>query len=207
MPQLFNLPFLSKGSRTGELNQLVGKTGGSGVLFDARHAFAGNTMSTGAGAGITAGTGTVVKSGISHDGGIYTTRILIDLTGLRSEATDLDIIGVDASTAAAHIGQIKAAESGTILGGTMRCLEIPAGGDPNIALYSATEGTGVEDSLISALTETLLFDPAADWTIDMDRSLAAVPAANEYLYLVQGDAVGTAGVYTAGKFLISLHGY
>ena len=165
------------------------------------------TFATEAGTGITAGVGTVYKSSVSRQGGIITSRILIDLTGLRSEATDLDIIGVDASANPAHLGQITAARNGTILGGRMRCLEVPAGGDPNVALYAATESTGVEDSSISALTETALFDPAADWTIDMDRTLTAVPAANAYLYLVQGDATGTAAVYTGGIFLIELYGY
>jgi hypothetical protein len=167
----------------------------------------GNTLATEAGTGITAGTGTVYESSVLKVGGVIFTNILIDLTGLHSEATDLDIIGVDGSSNPAHIGRITAARNGTILGGVMRCLEAPAGGDPNIALYSATESTGVEDALISSLTETLLFDPDADWTIDMDRSLAAVPAANEYLYLVQGDATGTDADYTAGKFLITLYGY
>jgi hypothetical protein len=164
-------------------------------------------LATEAGTGITAGTGTVYKSSVQKVGGIIVTRILIDLTGLHSEATDLDIIGVDGSTNPAHLGRITAARNGTILGGVMRCLEVPAGGDPNIALYSATEATGVEDALISSLNETVIFDPAADWTIDMSRSITAVPAANEYLYLVQGDAVGTDADYTAGKFLIELYGY
>ena len=160
-----------------------------------------------AGDGITAGTGTVYKTSVMRTGDIIETKILIDLTGLHSEAVDGDIIGVDASTDPAHIGQITAARNGTILGGIMRCLEVPAGGDPNIALYAATEGTGVEDGAISSLTETLLFDPNADWTIDMSRSLTGIPAANQYLYLVQGDATGTDADYTAGKFLITLYGY
>lgn len=164
-------------------------------------------LTTQAGAGITAGTGTIYKSSVFAIGGIYHTRILIDLTGLHSEATDLDIIGVDASASAAHIGQITARDCGTILGGIMRCLEVPAGGDPNIALYAATVGTGVEDGGIAALTETLIFDPAADWTIDMARSITGIPADGAYLYLVQGDATGTDADYTAGKFLIEFYGY
>lgn len=164
-------------------------------------------LTTGAGTGITTGTGTVYKSGVQRDGEIIMTRIFIDLTGLNSKNTDLDIIGVDGTALPCHIGQITATQNGTIIAGTMRCLEVPAGGDPNIALYSATEGTGVEDGLISALTETALFDPNADWTIDMSRSLTAVPAADQYLYLVQGDATGTDATYTAGKFLITLIGY
>lgn len=165
------------------------------------------TLTTGAGTGITAGTGTVYKNSVRTIGGIITTRILIDLTGLNSQATDGDIIGETPGAGPAHLGQITAAQNGTILGGVMRCLEVPAGGDPNIALYSATEATGKYDDAITGLTETTLFDPNADWTIDMDRSLTAVPAADEYLYLVQGDATGTAATYTAGKFLIELYGY
>lgn len=167
----------------------------------------GATLATEAGTGITAGTGTVYASSIQNIGGMFYTNILIDLTGLQSMNTDGDIIGVNDTANPCHLGQIVAADCGTILGGTMRCLEVPAGGDPNIALYSATEGTGVENGAIGDLTETVLFDPAADWTIDMNRSLSGVPAANEYLYLVQGDATGTDGTYTAGKFLITLYGY
>lgn len=163
---------------------------------------------TGAGTGITAGTGTVYESSVMESGGIIITNILIDLTGLHSEATDLDIIGVDGSANPAHIGQITAAQNGTILGGTMRCLEAPAGGDPNLSLYAADEGTGVEDQLITALTnDAVVFDPAADWTVDMDRSITGMPGANQYLYLVQTDAAGTDADYTAGKFLITLVGY
>lgn len=167
----------------------------------------GQTLAVEAGTGITAGVGTIYRSSVVRIGGVIKTSILMDLTGLNSKNTDLDIIGVDGSANPAHIGQITAARCGTILGGIMRCLEVPAGGDPNVALYSATEGTGVEDGGIGALTETLLFDPNADWTIDMSRSLTGIPAADQYLYLVQGDATGTDATYTAGKFLIELYGY
>jgi hypothetical protein len=161
-----------------------------------------------AGAGVTAGTGTVYRTSVKKHGGIIETQILVDLTGLHSEATDLDIIGVDGSTAGAHIGQITAKRNGTILGGVVRCLEVPAGGDPNIAFYYADEATGAEDSLITALTnDAVMFDPAADWTIDMSRSITGIPGDGKYLYMVQGDAVGTDADYTAGKFLITLYGY
>lgn len=173
------------------------------AMIDADNA----ALATTAGTGITAGTGTVYKNSVIKVGGIITTRILIDLTGLNSKNTDGDIIGVDGTTNPCHLGQITAARNGTIFGGIMRCLEVPAGGDPNIALYSATEATGVEDGAISSLTETVIFDPNADWTVDMSRTIASMPAADEYLYLVQGDATGTDATYTAGKFLIELYGY
>lgn len=166
--------------------------------------FEAATMDTGAGAGITGGTGTVCKSSVVRAGGIIRTTILIDLTGLSSSTTDLDIIGQGAS--AAYLGQITAADNGTILTGRVTCLEAPVGGVTDIDLYSATEGTGVFDGGIAALTETALVTAGAAWTIGLVKALTGIPAANEYLYLT-GGAAGTAAAYTAGKFLIELEGY
>lgn len=162
----------------------------------------GPTLATEAGAGFTSGTGTIYKSSVFNAGGIITTRILVDLTGLNDFAAG-DIIGKSASTAAAHIGQITAARNGTIFSVRMTCLELPAGGDVDIDLYSATEGTGAPDSAISVLTETQLIN-SGDWTAGAVK-LADTVAANQYLYLVNGDT--TAGTYTAGKYLIELFGY
>jgi len=53
-----------------------------------------NTMSVEAGTGITTGSGTVYRSSVIRSGGIITTQILIDLTGLRSTGSG-DIIGVN----------------------------------------------------------------------------------------------------------------
>lgn len=164
----------------------------------------GNKMSTEAGAGITGGTGTVYKSGVIKTGGIIRTSILIDLTGLGSSTTDLDIIGQGASVA--HLGQITAARNGTILSGRITCLEAPVTGVTDIDLYSATEGTGIFDGGVAALTETALLTSGAAWTLGRVVCFGAVPAANEYLYLT-GGAAGTANTYTAGKFLIELEGY
>lgn len=165
---------------------------------------AGATLVTGAGAGITGGTGTIYESSVTSIGGIIYTNILIDLTGLASSTTDLDIIGVGAS--AAHLGRITAAQNGTILSGRVTCLEVPVGGADDIDLYSAAEATGVFDAGIGTLTETALLTSGGAWTLALTKALGAVPAANEYLYLTGGEA-GTAAAYTAGKFLIELQGY
>lgn len=165
-------------------------------------------IETGAGAGITGGTGTVYKTSVEVAGSIRKTTILVDLTGLASIATDNDIIGV--GTSAAHLGQITKAQNGTIFGGTMVCLETPAGGEVDINLWSANEATGVLDGLITGLTgELTVVDRAGDWAAgDVRTSGAVVPAANQYLYLAVGTAsTPTAGTYTAGKFLITLYGY
>ena len=155
--------------------------------------------------GITGGTGTIYKASVVERGGIITTSILLDLTGLSSSTTDLDVIGQ--STPAAHLGQLTAAINGTILGGRMTCLEAPVGGITDIDLYSAEEATGAfDDAGATSMTETALITKGGAWAIDSIEALTGVPAANEYLYLF-GGAAGTAAAYTAGKFLIELYGY
>ena len=165
--------------------------------------FDANTMPVEAGTGITTGSGTIYRSSVMQSGGIITTQILIDLTGLRSTGSG-DIIGVNGTSLVCHIGQITAARNGTILTGSMECFEAPAGGDPDINVHSATEGTGVEGGAIGDLTETLLVN-AGDATLGSKVYFTAVPAADEFLYLTTGDA--TDADYTAGKLLIELKGY
>jgi hypothetical protein len=160
----------------------------------------GGTVSKGS--GIT-GAGTVYKSTVVREGDLIVTKILIDLTDLTSGGTAGDIIGGASGTANSHIGQITAAVTGTVQAIKMECLETPAGGDTDLDLYSATEGTGAEDVAISTLTETQLINAGtqASGTV---TAAAAVPAADQYLYLV---GQGTANAaYTAGKFLITIYG-
>ncbi len=188
---------ISENSSTGAITTLssISSTGVSS--FDA------NTMAVEAGTGITTGSGTIYRSSVQRMGGIITTRILIDLTGLRSTGSG-DIIGVNGTALVCHIGQITAAKNGTILTGSMECFEAPAGGDPDINIHSATEGTGVEDAAISSLDETLLVN-SGDATLGSKVFFSAVPAADQFLYLTTGAA--TDADYTAGKLLIELMGY
>lgn len=159
------------------------------------------TMAPGSGF---AGTGTIYKSSVVKEGELYKTSIFIDLTGASSSTTDLDIIGTHA-TNPANIGQITAAVNGTIIGGKVTCLELPAGGADDIDLYSATVGTGAFDGGIAALTGTALITAGGAWASGTTKGMTAVPAANSYLYLTGGEA-GTAAAYTAGKFLIEFWG-
>lgn len=185
-------------------NELVIASGGTITIEDGGSLDASGLTNGTPGAGFSGGTGTVIKSSVERIGGIIRTTFLIDLTGLASSTTDLDIIGVGAS--AAYFGQITAARNGTILTGRMTCLEVPAGGADDIDLYSATEATGVFDAGIGTLAETALITAAGAWTLALTKAISAVPAADEYLYLTGGEA-GTAATYTAGKFLIVLEGY
>ena len=188
---------ISKNGTTGAISTLSSINSSGFASLDA------NTMAVEAGTGITTGSGTLYRSSVQRVGGIITTRILIDLTGLRSTGSG-DIIGVNGTALVCHIGQITAARNGTILTGSMECFEAPAGGYPDINIHSATEGTGVEDGAISGLAETLLVD-AGDATLGSKVYFTAVPAADEFLYLTTGAA--TDADYTAGKLFIQLMGY
>jgi|TARA_Y100001938_G_C8089330_1_gene434113 hypothetical protein len=187
---------ISKNASTGAITTLSSISSTGVASFDA------NTLSTEAGTGITGGTGTVYRSSVQRTGGIITTNILIDLTGLRSTASG-DIIGVDGTSNVCHIGQITAARNGTIIAASMECFEAPTGGDPDINVFSATEGTGTEDDAISGLTETQLCD-SGDLALGSNIFFTAFPAADEFLYLVAGAT--TDADYTAGKLVITLIG-
>ena len=188
---------ISKNGTSGAITTLSSINSSGVSSFDA------NTLSVEAGTGITTGTGTIYRTAVQRVGGIITTRILIDLTGLRSTGSG-DIIGVNGTALVCHIGQITAAQNGTILTGSMECFEAPAGGDPDINIHSATEGTGVEDGAIGDLTETLLVN-AGDATTGSKVYFTGVPAADQFLYLTTGAA--TDADYTAGKLFIELMGY
>jgi hypothetical protein len=188
---------ISKNGTTGVISTLSSINSSGFASLDA------NTLSVEAGTGITTGSGTIYRSSVQRVGGIITTNILIDLTGLRSTG-GADIIGVNGTALVCHIGQLTAAQNGTILTGSMECFEVPAGGDPDINIHSATEGTGVEDGAISGLAETLLVN-AGDATLGSKVYFTGVPAADEFLYLTTGAA--TDADYTAGKLFIQLMGY
>ncbi len=187
----------------------VSKNGTSGAVTTVRAATSAQIT---AGVGITTGVGVVYDNTVTQEvmGSVthFTTRLYIDLTGLNSAALDDDIIGVPAG-GAAHIGQVTAAANGTVHTALMKCLELPAGGDPNVALWSADEATGAHDTLITTLTETELLTSqgdGTDWAAGDSIALATLPAADQWLYLVQGDGTGTNGTYTAGIFLIEFTG-
>lgn len=158
------------------------------------------------GAGITAGVGTVFKTSIVRHGDIIKTTIIIDLTGLASTTTADDIIG---TAGVSHIGQITAALNGTLFYGQVICLETPAGGDLDIDFWSATEGTGAYDALVTALTEVIIRANGGNWAAGVATPIAFtnLPAADKYMYMAVGSAGGAPGTYTAGQFLIEMYGF
>ena len=143
-----------------------------------------------------------LKSDVTTNVNIVKTTIMIDLTGLNCGGTAGDIIGADGA-GVAYIGKVTTANQGTVFGVTMESFETPTTGDPDINLHSATEGTGVEDTLITDLTETLIIN-GGDQTVGT-RTAGGTIAADQYLYLVSGTA--TAGTFDAGRLVITILGY
>lgn len=178
--------------------------GPSGDIYQGGKPIGGFRTSMTAGTGITSGTGTVYKSDVFREGAAIKTVIYIKVVGLNSSAAG-DIIGKN-SQANCHLGQVTTAVNGKIFRGQMSCLTAAATGDPDIDLYSATEATGTEDAAVSGLTETQLVNNGASWTAGMSKTMSAVPAANEYLYLTAGGS-GADATYTTGEFVIELWGY
>jgi len=145
-------------------------------------------------------------SSVRRVGNLLKTEILIDLTGAASTTTDKDIIG---AAGACHFGQITTAVNGTIIAGSMACLEVPATGADDIDLYMASIGTGAYDADGSGLTNAAsLITKGGAWTLQspgLGTLMTAKVTADYYLYLLNGEA-GTVGTYSAGKFLIELWG-
>lgn len=157
--------------------------------------------------GVEAGTGIdgiaeTYATQVERVGDLIRTTIMIDLTGLRSTAAG-DIIGDDGAGTPCHLGRLPSAQCGTLVAGSVLCLETPAGGTADIDLYAATEATGVEDAAITTLAETALTNGGAHVAGDRD-AMTALPAAGQYLYLVAGATLNAD--YTAGKLLIELWG-
>ena len=143
-----------------------------------------------------------LKSDVATNVNIVKTTIMIDLTGLKDGGTAGDIIGKDGS-GVAFIGKVTTANQGTVFGVTMTCVETPAGGSTDIDLFSATEGTGVNDTAIGDLTETQIINAgaASAGTVVAGGDIAA----DQFLYLgSQGTGDAT---YTAGRFLIEITGF
>jgi hypothetical protein len=160
----------------------------------------GAQLTPGAG---TAGVGGSLKTSVVREGGLIITTILIDLTGLASAAAG-DVIGL-AAGGAAYLGQITAAVNGTIMGGTLRCFEAPAGGDADIDVYSATAATAVYNDAISGIAGQVQVVNSGTLALTTDGSVIAdTITANDYLYLVSVGA--TADTYTAGRICLTLYG-
>ena len=139
---------------------------------------------------------------VERTGNIIKTTLYLEMKALKSSTTENDIIG---DTGASHIGQITTAVNGVIFKGQVSCAVVPTTGVNDIDIYSAPQGTGAFDALVTGLTETQLVDSGGAYAIGTVKPFTALPAANHYLYLACG-AGGSAGTYGAGKIIIEMWG-
>jgi len=145
----------------------------------------------------------------SENGNIIT-ELHVDITGLACVGTAAnDVIGL-AAGGAAYLDRVVTATHGLIYRAEMLCLEVPGEGTATIM---------ADIDLSYDTLATLIYDGATDgpaitsggsWTVGklvVVEDCGTVFAANNYLYLGEGDAAATTGVYNAGQFIIRLYGH
>ena len=149
------------------------------------------------------GTGATPKTYRWIENGVIITQIKLDLTGLTCGDAADDVIGVATDTPAAYIGRNVVATNGVIFKVEMACLEVPAGGDPDINFVVGSAATNVYSTPVTGAVIILdSGDLAAGVTI---QKLTPSITANYYYYLTCGTA--TAAAYTTGQVVITTYGH
>tara|TARA_R110000765_G_scaffold180568_1_gene286539 strand:+ start:98 stop:982 length:885 start_codon:yes stop_codon:yes gene_type:complete len=142
------------------------------------------------------------------ENGTVVTEIKVDITGLgvKGDAAN-DVIGLAAGGAAYVVRNVEAAGgTGIITKMTVQCIELPTQG-------TATITTDID--MAWNASGTLAYDGAAG-TAELNMAtlvkgetfelLAPAVTANDYLYFVEGDTAASTGVYSGGKFIVTLFG-
>jgi len=135
--------------------------------------------------------------------------IKVDLTGLacKGDAAN-DVIGL-AAGGAAYIAKYKTGSMGIIHRAEVLALEVPGQGTATITTdidvaFNASAVLAYDGTAGTAEINTGGFGfVGAGYTGPLT---AAGAAAEDYIYLVEGDNAATTGVYNAGKLVINLYG-
>ena len=156
------------------------------------------------------GTGAAPQTRRWIENGTVVTEIQVDLTGLacKGDSAD-DVIGLAAGGAAYLVRNVESAGAGgtgIITKMTVQCLELPTQG-------TATITTDID--MAWNASDSLAYDSAAGTselnmaTLEKGETfelLAPKVTANDYLYFTEGDAAATTGVYSGGRFVVTLYG-
>lgn len=144
------------------------------------------------------------------ENGIIVKTIKIDITGLANLGTQAkDAIGLESGTPAAFIGRYVTATDGICFRIEMSCIELPGEGTATI---TANIDLGADDDATIAEGDG---DPIDDIIINTaslvagETAITNVPALtpNDYIYLIEGDTVGSTGTYNAGQYIIRFYGH
>tara|TARA_Y100001973_G_C5117208_1_gene290791 strand:+ start:15 stop:956 length:942 start_codon:yes stop_codon:yes gene_type:complete len=135
--------------------------------------------------------------------------IKVDLTGLacKGDAAN-DVIGL-AAGGAAYIGKYTTGAMGIIYKAEVLALEVPGEGTSTITTdidvaFNASATLEYDGAAGTAEINTGGFSYVGDGYSGPLTATGA--AANDYIYLVEGDNAATTGVYNAGKLVINLYG-
>tara|TARA_R110002012_G_scaffold220848_1_gene392493 strand:+ start:32 stop:1513 length:1482 start_codon:yes stop_codon:yes gene_type:complete len=153
-----------------------------------------------AGVGITSGTGTICKSTKLRQGDVVYTNVILDVTGLQSDANG-DVISKAGTTTPAFLTKITTANNGTILQGKVTCLEAPTA---DLEFFTSTDATLKESDVAATSAAYDSLCVKSTWAIGDVKffDATALPANNEIIYME-----GTAATnYSAGKFIIEMWG-
>lgn len=148
------------------------------------------------------GTGVAPATYRMTESGVIITQIKIDLTGLKSKDTANDVIGL-AAGGAAFIGRNVVAKNGVIFKAEFSCLETPVGGDDDVNVVINSSASLAFDDAGGTTYISNSGDLLAGQTI---QNLLPAITANHYFYLTGGTG-DTAGVYTAGQYVLTLYGH
>ena len=179
---------------------------------------------------LTSTAGTAMASNIGtlsrfRQGELITTDMTIDLAAAAGAAhsfgpsvsasagsnSTITIVGVSSSSgthANAQLMQVNATASaadaiGVFTGGELMCVEAPLGGGITLGIYHGTNASGSGENMLGGGTAVAALGAQVvgkSTAIDPDTDLD-----NKYLYMVHSGAADAN--YTAGKFILRLHGY
>jgi len=155
-------------------------------------------------------TGTGVPSAgtntfINKVGGTIVTTILIDLQGgYTGSATADRIIGTGVS-ANAYIAELTKEVNGIPILLEFGCVEVPAGGDPDINVDISATGTTASGAAVASGTQMMNNgDLTLGYYNSVDSAATMAALSKKFIYLVQGAATNAA--YSAGKIWIRITG-
>lgn len=178
---------------------LIANTGVSGALVDST-----------AGAGATStGTFGAPKTYRRTVDGIIMTQIKFDLTGLGCKGTAADdVIGIVSAAPDAYIGRYVTADYGIVFKVELSCIETPGEGGATITgdidIASGTASTNGYDDAVGDITVINGGTLVLGQTL---QNLTHGMAANDYIYIVEGDTAATTGTYNAGQYIMTFWGH
>ena len=162
--------------------------------------------SYGAGAVSTAGAPTYSQF---RDKGTIVTKILVNLDGMlcKGDAAN-DAIGITGG-GNAYIGRYVTANTGILYAADVGCIEIPgeetATITTDIDIAFNTSGSIAYDGACG--TAEINTGGFANAGMGYSGGILTGAAANDYIYLVEGDTTASTGEYSTGKLLITLYGH